>query len=290
MSKRKILLQLDPDPHPSVFDRVVAVDAGVDEIFSYGGVTPHHVEALVHGAMFTRGVADLKSTAIFVGGQNTARAEELLAAVRKVFFGPVRNSVMLDPNGANTTAAATVLCAMKHLDLAHTTALVLGGTGPVGQRIALLLAKAGAGVWVASRSGGRASDACDSIKEVVEGAKVHPLPNQDADAILKHADRYHLVVAAGAAGVRFFDRSELRRFPELKVAIDVNAVPPTGLEGVEPGDKGEERHGVFHYGAMGVGGIKMKVHRAAVSHLFDRNDQVFDAVEIFDLAVRLAGG
>ena len=38
---------------PSVFDRVVAVDAGVDELFSYGGVTPEHVESLVHGAIFT---------------------------------------------------------------------------------------------------------------------------------------------------------------------------------------------------------------------------------------------
>ena len=55
--KRKILIQLDTDPHPSVFDRVVAIDAGVDELFSYGGVKPEQVAGLVHGAIFTRGPA-----------------------------------------------------------------------------------------------------------------------------------------------------------------------------------------------------------------------------------------
>src|SRR6266436_1970211 len=67
VDKRKILIQLDSDPHASVFDRVVAVDAGAEEIFSYGGVKPEQVQGLVHGAIFTRGPNSLKSTAIFVG-------------------------------------------------------------------------------------------------------------------------------------------------------------------------------------------------------------------------------
>ena len=132
--KRKILLQLDTDPHPSVFDRVVAIDAGAEEIFSYGEVSSDDVEPLVHGAIFTRGPDTLNNTAIFVGGRNVARGEELFTAVSRTFFGPLRTSVMLDPNGANTTAAAAVLAASRHLDLEHTKALVLGGTGPVGQR------------------------------------------------------------------------------------------------------------------------------------------------------------
>ena len=61
--KRKILIQLDGDPHPSVFDRVVAIDAGADEVFSYGGVTVESVRDKVHGAIFTRGTRDLHATA-----------------------------------------------------------------------------------------------------------------------------------------------------------------------------------------------------------------------------------
>ena len=55
LSVKKLLLQLDSSPHPSVFDRVVAFDAGADEVMSYGGVTADNVRDLVHGAIFTRG-------------------------------------------------------------------------------------------------------------------------------------------------------------------------------------------------------------------------------------------
>src|SRR5437660_8769231 len=138
MDKRKILIQLDSDPHPSVFDRVVAVDAGVDDLFSYGGVRPEQVRDLVHGAIFTRGPKDLKRTALFIGGSDVAAGERLLQeALRHMLpqFG-LRVSVLLDANGANTTAAAAVRVAGKHLSLRGTPALILGGTGPVGQRVA----------------------------------------------------------------------------------------------------------------------------------------------------------
>src|SRR5262245_536255 len=159
MEKRKILVQLDSDPHPSVFDRVVAIDAGADEVFSYGGVTPEQVANLVHGAIFTRGPKDLKRTALFVGGSNVEAGEKLLAAALKAMIPAygLRVSVLLDANGANTTAAAAVRVAAKHLALAETTALVLGGTGPVGQRAGLLLARQGAHVRLASRQLGRAA-------------------------------------------------------------------------------------------------------------------------------------
>src|SRR5215831_1070621 len=129
--KRKILIQVDGDPQPSVFDRVVAIDAGADEVFSYGGVKPEQVRDLVHGAIFTRGPKDLKSTALFVGGSDVAAGEKLLAeALRHMIpqFG-LRVSVLLDANGANTTAAAAVRAATRHVELAGTPAVVLGGTG-----------------------------------------------------------------------------------------------------------------------------------------------------------------
>lgn len=149
---KKILIQLDTDSLPSTFDRVVAIDAGVDELFSYGGVTPENVETLVHGAIFTRKPSDLANTAIFVGGSQVAAGTALLQAVRKAMFGPFKVSVMMDSNGSNTTAAATVLAAARHLDLANTTAVVLGGTGPVGSRVAQLLLSQGATVRLVSRS------------------------------------------------------------------------------------------------------------------------------------------
>ena len=149
---RKLLLQLDSSPFPSVFDRVVAFDAGADEVMSYGGVAEDAVRDLVHGAIFTRGPKDLHHTAIFIGGTDMAAGERLLAAVRNAFFGPMRVSVMLDSNGSNTTAVAAVA---KMRQAAGTldgrAAVVTAGSGPVGLRAAGLLAKAGARVTVTSR-------------------------------------------------------------------------------------------------------------------------------------------
>src|SRR5262245_45918800 len=87
VSMKKILIQLDTDPQPSSFDRVVAVDAEIDQLFSYGGVTPDTVESIVHGAMFTRGPKELTNTAIFIGGSNVAAGEALLERVCRTFFG-----------------------------------------------------------------------------------------------------------------------------------------------------------------------------------------------------------
>ena len=144
---RKLLLQLDSSPHPSVFDRVVAYDAGADEIMSHGGVTDEAVRDLVHGCIFTRGPKDLKNTAIFIGGTDMAAGERLLAAVRKAFFGPMRVSVMLDSNGGNTTAVAAVVKLQQAVgDVQGHRAVITAGTGPVGVRAAGLLARAGADV------------------------------------------------------------------------------------------------------------------------------------------------
>ena len=117
ITMKRILIQLDTDSHPSSFDRVVAIDAGVDELFSYGGITPENVESLVHGAMFTRGPKDLANTAIFIGGSQVAESEAVLHRVRRTFFGPVCVSVMMDANGSNTTAAAAVIAASRHLKI-----------------------------------------------------------------------------------------------------------------------------------------------------------------------------
>lgn len=283
MTKRKILIQLDPDRHPSSFDRVVAVDAGAEELFAYGGVQPEDVEGLVHGAMFTRGPADLNNTAFFIGGKNFQQAEQLLDKVNKTYFGHFRCSVMLDPNGANTTAAAIVLTAKKHLDLAQVHSLVLGGTGPVGMRVALLLARLGGKVSVGSRSLDRANEVCERIRKRLgnPNAPIQPV----ADISPTNAQDVQLAVAAGAAAVRLLDRTQIASLKGVRVLIDANAVPPSGIEGVEAIDRAREADGLIHYGALGVGGLKMKIHKAAIASLFESNDRILDSETIYDFAI-----
>jgi hypothetical protein len=290
VDKRSILIQIDSDAQPSVFDRVVAVDAGADEVFSYGDVTRDQVRNLVHGAIFTRGPKDLKRTAIFIGGSDVASGELLLEEVRNHMiadFG-LRVSILFDANGSNTTAAAAVRAAARHLDLKGAPALVLAGTGPVGQRVARLLARAGALVRVGSRQVTRAAAVCQALQARLGDVQVEPVATATEADLQAALTGRALVLAAGAAGVVLLPRAVRTACPSLRVAIDLNAVPPLGIEGIEVADKAVEREGVLCYGAISVGGIKMKIHRAAIAKLFESNDQVMDAEEVYALACALA--
>jgi hypothetical protein len=288
--KATILVQLDTDPLPSVFDRVVAVDAGAQHVFSYGGVTPQNVMPLVHGCIFTRGGKDLCRTAIFVGGSDVSAGEAVLAEVKKHLIPQYGLSVslMLDSNGSNTTAAAAVRAAGRHVDLSSASSLVLGGTGPVGQRVVRLLARAGGSVRVGSRQKDRAEGVCARVRAHLPRARVEAVSvtsSTDAPEALAECD---LVVAAGAAGAVLLPKKHRSGVKALRVLIDLNGVPPAGIEGVELNDKGTERDGVICYGALGVGGTKMKVHRAAINKLFEANNAVLDVDEIYNLALQLA--
>jgi hypothetical protein len=288
MPKLKILIQLDSDPHPSVFDAVVATDSSVDRLLQYGGVEPADVRDLVHGAIFTRGPQELVNTAIFIGGSNVKAGEELLTQVKCAFFGPMRVSVLLDANGANTTAAAAVLAAAKHADLKGATATVLGGTGPVGQRAARLLARQGAHVRVGSRTIDRARETCCQIAEHLPEANLTPLKSAAASEVAAALDGAQIVIAAGAAGAELVPVEIRRAAASLRVAIDLNAVPPAGIAGVEAMDKAKDRDGLVCYGAIGVGGTKMKIHRAAIQKLFTANNLVLDADEVFQIGQEMS--
>jgi hypothetical protein len=288
VEKRSILIQLDSDPQPSVFDRVVAIDAGADEVFSYGAVKPEQVRDLVHGAIFTRGPKDLRRTAIFIGGSDVGAGERLLEEASRHMlpkFG-LRVSVLLDANGANTTAAAAVRAAARHLSVKNAAALVLGGTGPVGQRVARLLAREGAHVRVGSRQAVRAQTVCEAIRSKIPEAHVEAVSSASPGELTGALQGRTLVISAGAAGATLLPLRIRAGCAELKVAIDLNAVPPLGIEGIEVSDKGTERDGVTAYGAIGVGETKMKLHKAAIARLFERNDQILDAEEVYALATQ----
>ena len=283
---RKLLLQLDSSPHPSVFDRVVGYDGGADEVMSYGGVTAEAVRDLVHGAIFTRGPKDLHNTAIFIGGTDMPDGERLLKAVRASFFGPFIVSVMLDSNGSNTTAVAAVTRLLKVAGGGEVRrATVTAGTGPVGLRAAGLLAKSGVDVTFTSR---RAVDpgVVDGLQQRFGGRVTHRVmaTGADAAAVLEGTT---LLLNAGPAAVNVVPRSAWAGRQGLRAAADLNAVPPLGIEGIEVTDNAVEREGVTVFGALGVGGLKMKIHKACIARLFERNDLVLDAETIADVAAEL---
>ncbi len=282
---RRVLLQLDPDPQPASFDAIVALDAGAEVVLPYGGVTPENVVPLVHGAIFTRGPQQLHHTAIFIGGSDVSQAEAIAQVVQNTFFGPMRVSVLLDPNGANTTAAAAVWCVARHLSPPGPV-LVLGATGPVGSRCVRLLAQASYQVKVGSREQSRAQAVVEQVLLHHAQAKLQPVQTSQPDALRQALQESQAILAAGAAGVQLLTQAQWEQ-SSARVLVDLNAVPPVGIQGIDPQDKATSRGEGICYGALGVGGIKMKIHRAAIAQLFEQNDLWLDAEEVYQLAQRV---
>jgi hypothetical protein len=289
--KPTVLLQLDPDAQPSVFDSVVAIDAGVSHVLRHGAVRPELVRDLVHGALFTRGGDDLNRTAVFVGGSDVGAAELVHREVRGAFFGPFKVSVLFDPSGCNTTAAAAVLAVMegslaKRGTMRGLVVTVLAATGPVGQRVARLLLRMEevAEVRIGSRQLDRAR-AVGSLLRQATGRDAMPLATSSAAELVVALADADVVVAAGAAGMRLLPKSSAST---ARVLIDLNAVPPTGIEGVEPHDRATDRDGRLCWGALGVGSVKMKIHKRAIQALFESKDHLIDAEECLALGRALA--
>ena len=281
---RKLLLQLDSSRLPSVFDQVVAYDAGADEIMSYGGITEGDVRDLIHGCIFTRGPKDLQNTAVWIGGNNMSAGEQLLAMAQDALFAPFSVSIMLDSNGSNTTAVAAVVKIEEALgDLTGKKVLILAGTGPVGQRAAGLLAKDGAHVTITSRKPEQGDKARQFISARFD-VEVESVALTDPAKLPELLDGTDVLLNSGPAGVQMVPRSAWSAAKSLKIAVDLNAVPPLGIEGIDVGDAGEKREGVIAYGAFGVGNFKTKLHKACVAKLFTRNDLVLDAEAIADVA------
>jgi methylenetetrahydrofolate/methylenetetrahydromethanopterin dehydrogenase (NADP+) len=282
---KKVLLQLDTDQHPSPFDAIVAQDAGVDVLLSHGSVTPEDVRDLVQGAFFTRAPGD-SSMAVWVGGSDVGEGEKLLDEVQATYFGPFRVSTMLDSDGCNTTAATAVAMIAKDRDLRGRRAVILG-VGPVGLRSATLLAQEGCEVLATSipadvlgtdsyrRPRGLAAAERLGIdaREVADRAEM--------EAALEGAN---IVLAAGPAGVEVLRKEVWSASPTIAVLADYNAAEPLGIEGVEAQDELVEREGKLVLGALGVGGKKMKTHKACVRRLFERNDLVFNADGVYTVA------
>ena len=251
---------------------------------------PEQVQAWSTGPSSPAGPSDLKPTAIFIGGSDVAAGEAVLAAVRKSHAAAVRPERLGDArlqrrehDGRRRGPRGS-----KHMDLGQTNALVLGGTGPVGQRVARLLARQGAQVRVGSRrSNGRRRCA----RRFARGCRTptsRPSPRSvPADGPTALDGRTWSSPPAPRASCCCRQRCG-RPLNRLHVTIDLNAVPPLGIEGVEVDGQGaSSATACICYGAIGVGDTKMKIHKAAIAQLFESNDQVLDAEEIYDLALRL---
>ncbi|GAB6140368.1 methylenetetrahydromethanopterin dehydrogenase [Methylosoma difficile] len=271
MEKRSILHMFDPMPHNSPFDVNMALDAGFDVLMPYSNVKLDKVNGLTQDAIFSRGPAGVKRTGIFIGGRDLGLAMDMLDASRQAMVPPFEVSVFADPSGAFTTAAALVACVEKQLQTVHgkelkdCKALVFGGTGPVGIATGVIASLAGADTALVDHlSADTAQDVANAYNRrfacTLKGAVGS---NDDEKAqLLADAD---IVFCTAKAGIQVLSAKVLAAAKQLKVAGDVNAVPPMGIEGIKRNDLGQpliyasQCENAVGVGALAVGNVKYQL-------------------------------
>ncbi len=303
MSAPYVLHMITPLANVSPFDVNMAVDAGIDTVVPYTGIETAQIEALTQDAMFSRDPRNAARTGLFIGGRDAAMALDMLDKARKAMFPPFQISVFADPSGAFTTAAAMVAVVERALrragqeGLAGLDVQVYGATGVVGGIAGLIAAQAGGNVTLVSHRGvsavqgkaeefGRRYGVTLSCADTAGGGKA---------ALLERAE---VVLACGKAGITVLTAGDLRGAKRLRVAADINAVPPAGVEGIGvqddgvalPDTSGPNGSGAVGIGALAIGNVKFKVQH----HLLERMQTggtavAFDFQDAMDAARTIAG-
>ncbi|MFZ9609535.1 MAG: NAD(P)-dependent methylenetetrahydromethanopterin dehydrogenase [Methylococcales bacterium] len=262
MEKRSILHMLDPMPNNSPFDVNMAMDAGFDVLVPYSNVKLDSVNRLTQDTIFSRSPAGIKRTGIFIGGRDLGLAIDMLDACQQAMVPPFEVSVFADPSGAFTTAAALVACVEKELKIKHgkelkdSKVLVFGGTGPVGIATGIIASLAGADTYLVDHlSNEAAAEVAKTYNRRFGCALTGVCANNDSDKINLIAD-VDIIFSAAKAGVQVLNSLVLKEANQLKVAGDVNAVPPMGIEGIKRNDLGVSlTHAINSKGAVGVGAL-----------------------------------
>jgi methylene-tetrahydromethanopterin dehydrogenase len=294
---KNILHMMTPLAHMSPFDVNMAIDAGYDATASYTHVSLDEITDLVQDAMFSRSPRDAARTGVFIGGKDALLALDMLDAAGKALFKPFEISLFADPAGSFTTAAAMIAVVEKTLREKKDHALrgaavsVFGATGVVGTASGVIAALEGASVTFAGRDGmERASRHAAEVNRrfgvniaVADGST----PEMRA-AILAGTD---VVLCTAKAGVRVLDAAEIAGATKLLVAADVNAVPPSGVEGVDAHANGTPLggRGALGVGALAIGNIKYRTESGLFKQMTASTTPLrLDFRQAFDLARTLA--
>lgn len=268
-----ILHLFTPNAQASPFDVNMAADAGYQMVVPYTQVGLDGVTALTQDAIFSRGPKGAARTGIFIGGRDALLAADMLDRAHKALLPPFEVSLMADPSGAYTTAAAMVACVEAGLQqttgkgLAACRVLVLGGTGPVGRVACVLAALAGAEVILCSHSGLAGANTAAEVTGQRFGVKLTAAFTGDAGQLKVQLADADVVLACAAAGVQVVAADAVQQATRVKVWADVNAVPPEGVAGVGVMHKGKPVPGTqaVGYGALAIGNVKYQTqHRLLV--------------------------
>ena len=294
MAKRSILHMFDPMANNSPFDVNMALDCDFDVLVPYANVKPDSIHRLTQDVIFSRGPKGVKQTAIFIGGRDIGVAINMLNHAKKSMVPPFEVSVLADPSGAFTTAAALVACVEKELktkfnkQLKDCKALVFGGTGPVGIATGVIASLAGTETTLVDHFSLDAAEAeAEEYNRLFDCNLSAAVATFDEDKI-KLIEDVDLIFCTAKAGIQILSTEVLSQARQLKVVGDVNAVPPAGIAGVQVNDFGAPLAGTesaVAVGPLAVGNVKYKVQHALLKSMLSGDKPVYlDFIAAFEKA------
>lgn len=300
MGKPYILHIFTPEKNVSPFDVNMAQDAGWEVTMPYLQVTEEEVRDLVQDAIFSRSPKGVKRTGIFIGGRDAFLAGKMLKEAKAAMVPPFEVSVLADPSGAYTTAAAMVaktaygLQKSFNLQLSGCKILILGGTGPVGQVAAYLAAKEGASVTIMGRRKEKSERVAEQVQTTFGEGRLQ-IGGAGYDALEELLPTADVIFATGAAGVQLLDEAGLKQATALKISADVNAVPPPGIYGVEPQMDlrpiTASPSGALGLGALAIGNLKYATHSSLLRRMRKSETPLYLHFEAaFETACRILEG
>ena len=297
MDKPAILHILSPLPHVSPFDITMAYDAGFDAVVPYANVALEQISGLVQDVIFPRSPKDLRRSAILVGGRDAGIAMDMVDAAKEAMVPPFEVSILADPSGAFTTAAAVVACVERQLRQHHQMELkgarvvIFGGTGPIGIATGVIASLAGAAttlvdylsIDVAVSKATEYNRRCGTSLHGAYGCS-------DAD-LARLVSKDDVVISTAKAGVQVLNASVLGDARLLKVVADINARPPAGIEGINPKDDGAAAQhatsakGAVSVGPLTIGKVKVRTQQTLLRSMLETERPIYlDFEQAFRIA------
>lgn len=284
MEKPFILHMITAARNLSPFDVNMAVDAGWSNCIPYTAVEQDEVQALVQDAIFSRGPSGVKRTGIFFGGRDMHVAMDMLKVCQQSMVPPFEVSAFADPSGAFTTAAGMLAAVEKALQDKFGTGLegknvaALGGTGPVGMAGAVIAAKAGANVTIYGRKKDK-SQRVAGICNAEYGSDEISIAGESIDNLANTLNEIDVILATASAGIEVLNSEQLKQATQLKVAADVNAVPPSGIAGLGVMDNAEpidgSPSGAVGIGALAIGNVKYQTQNMLLKQMCETDKPIY---------------
>jgi hypothetical protein len=269
-----------------VFDQIMSLDGGADQILAHGDVDPQDVPVLVSGALYSRPRDELHRTALLITGTNDRVIDEMVRQARRAFFGPYRISLMSECKGGSTVAAATVARVRQLVPLTKARVVVIGG-GPAGARLAGILSSEGARVLMTVFDEEEADERVSFVAEAFE-EEIQTTVWKTGDPLEQVVGGAKVVITAGPPGLLLLPRRVWSAIGGLELLVDIAGAEPAGVEGLSGEEDGDPlpngHHTVLALGGLAVSRYKIRVHRAAVEGLFEREAVVLGPLEIARLA------